>query len=273
MPDCPTVPRSANDGPSSPQADLNRRSALTLLGGMGALASLGALAPGASAGSAPAASGNPFASLLCYDADKGQFVLPKPAYGYADLEPHIDAQTMEIHHLRHHQAYVNGLNKAMAELAQARESGDMALIKHWSRELAFHGGGHLNHAIFWHTLAPPGEGPGKGGGGRPSGALGAAIDRDFGSFEKFAAQFSAAANAVEGAGWAWLVLDRFSGRLMVQQMEKQQDMLLTACVPLLGIDVWEHAYYLKYQNKRADYVKAWWNVVAWEKVGAMFDAA
>lgn len=200
---------------------------------------------------------------------KGEFVLPKLPYEYNALEPHIDAQTMEIHHSKHHQAYVNGLNKAAAELAKARESGDMALVKHWSRELAFHGGGHINHALFWNTMAPAE----KGGGGRPEGALAEAINRDFGSFEKFAAHFSAAANAVEGAGWAWLVFDRLSGRLMVQQMEKQQNLLLTGAAPLLGCDVWEHAYYLKHQNKRADYVKAWWNVVAWAKVGELFEVA
>jgi Fe-Mn family superoxide dismutase len=247
---------------------MDRRSSLGALGALG----LAAVTPGVFGADEKAAKpgvpggGNLFASLMGFDGAKGEFVLPKLGYDYKALEPHIDAQTMEIHHTKHHQAYVTGLNKAMGELAKARESGDFALVKHWSRELAFHGGGHINHSLFWHTMAPTGA----GGGGKPEGSLADAINRDFGSFEKFTGQFSAAANAVEGAGWAWLVLDRLSGRLVVQQMEKQQNMLLTGGVPLLGVDVWEHAYYLKYQNKRADYVKAWWNVVAWGKVGEMF---
>ncbi|MFM9958012.1 MAG: superoxide dismutase [Phycisphaerales bacterium] len=260
------------------ETPLDRRATLAALGGLGALSVLG-LATGAAARHegehAPKpVNPNPYAALLGYDPDKAEFTLARLPYDHNALEPHIDAQTMEIHHSKHHQAYVNGLNKAVAELAKARDAADFALIKHWSRELAFHGGGHINHAIFWHTMAPPAKDPGQGsgGGGKPTRHLAKAIDRDFGSYEKFVAHFSAAANAVEGAGWAWLVLDRLSNRLMVQQMEKQQDMLLTGGVPLLGVDVWEHAYYLKYQNKRADYIKAWWNVVAWEKVAAMFEA-
>lgn len=261
----------SNQSESTPKPESNtmdRRATLGVLGTLG-LAAMTPAVVGAGEAQGGAAKGtNILASLMGYDAGKGEFVLPKLAYEYKALEPHIDAQTMEIHHTKHHQAYVTGLNKAMAELAKARDAGDFGLIKHWSRELAFHGGGHINHTLFWHTMAPPA--PGKGGGGKPEGALAEAINRDFGSFEKFTAQFSAAANAVEGAGWAWLVLDRLSGRLMVQQMEKQQNMLLTGGVPLLGLDVWEHAYYLKHQNKRADYVKAWWNVVAWGRVGEMF---
>ena len=131
--------------------------------------------------------------------------------GVRALEPHLDAATMELHHTKHHQAYVNGLNTALAELGKIRAgAGDAALIKHWSRELAFHGGGHVNHALFWLTMAPPGQ----GGGGEPTGALGEAIARDFGSFAAFADQFQKAAIAVEGAGWGWLVYDQISGRLL-----------------------------------------------------------
>ena len=249
--------------PSAGNPSIDRRTAVATFGGLG----LAAIAsPAFGADDKPAAT---TLDLLGFDKAKGEFVLPKLPYDYKALEPHLDAQTIEIHHSKHHQAYVTGLNKAAAELAKARDSGDLALVKHWSRELAFHGGGHINHALFWITMAPAGQ----GGGGKPEGPLADAINRDFGSFDKFAAHFSAAAAAVEGSGWAWLVFDRLSGRLMVQQMEKQQNMLLTGAAPLLGIDVWEHAYYLKFQNKRADYIKAWWNVVNWPKVAALFVAA
>jgi Fe-Mn family superoxide dismutase len=177
---------------------------------------------------------------------------------------------MEIHHSKHHQAYVTGLNKALAELAKARAASDFALVKHWSREVGFHGGGHVNHCLFWHTMSAPLDNSGQGG-GEPTGALASALARDFGSVEAFRKHFEAAAIAVEASGWAWLVLDTVSGRLLVQQMEKQQNLLVTGAVPLLGVDVWEHAYYLRYQNKRADYVKAWWNVVNWPAVAALFE--
>lgn len=250
---------------------IDRRDALALLGGAGiaALASGAALAQGDKpAATKPAEGGmGEFSRAMGWNAAAGAYELPKLPYAPNALEPHIDAQTMEIHHGRHHQAYVNGLNKALGELKKARESGDYSLVKHWSRELAFHGGGHINHCLFWMTMAPAGQ----GGGGEPAGKLAAAIGRDFGSLAGFRAQFEAAAVQVEASGWAWLVYDHIAGRLMVQQMERQQDLLVTAVTPLLGVDVWEHAYYLKYQNKRADYVKAWWNVVNWGAVGAMFD--
>ncbi|MDX2118204.1 MAG: superoxide dismutase [Planctomycetota bacterium] len=215
--------------------------------------------------------------FLGFDAVKGEYTLPPLPYDKKALEPFIDAQTMEIHHGKHHDAYVKGLNKALAELKKIRESsGDAALIKHWSRELSFHGSGHINHTLFWNMMAPPGNGPGQNanrGGGVPTGTLMDAINRDFGGFEAFAAQFKAAANAVEGAGWAWLVLEPFARRLMVIQGEKQQNLMLTGVHPLLGIDVWEHAYYLKYQNKRSEYVGAFMNVINWPFVQRLFDAA
>jgi Fe-Mn family superoxide dismutase len=223
--------------------------------------------------SAPAAARPPTAPDLAarfgWNAATGEYTLPPLPYPADALEPHLDTATMEIHHGKHHAAYVAGLNKAMAELRKSREAGDFALVKHWSRELAFHGGGHINHCLFWMTMAPAGA----GGGGEPTGALAEAIARDFGSFDGFTRQFHAAAVAVEGAGWAWLVHDHISRRLMVQQMEKQQDMLLTAATPLLGCDVWEHAYYLRYQNRRAEYVKAWFNVINWPAVAALHEHA
>ncbi|MBL8745324.1 MAG: superoxide dismutase [Phycisphaerae bacterium] len=205
-------------------------------------------------------------SVFGWDAAKGEYTLPKLPYPHDALEPHLDKATMEIHHSKHHQAYVSGLNKALAELKKARDAADFTLVKHWSREIAFHGGGHVNHCLFWATMAPPGPGVG----GEPTGDLAAAITRDFGSFDAFSKHFQAAAAAVEGSGWAWLVHDHVARRLMIQQMEKQQNLLVTMVTPLLGCDVWEHAYYLRYQNKRADYVKAWMNVINWPVVEKMY---
>ncbi len=235
-----------------------------------AVLSIGALSAAAVTPLAAAAPGASNVDLPGYDTASGQFVLPPLPYDKAALEPYIDAQTMEIHHGRHHKAYVDGLNKALGELAKIREQqGDAALIKHWSREVSFHGSGHVNHTLFWSMMAPPD----KGGGGEPTGDLAKAIERDFGSFAKFVAHFKAAANQVEGGGWAWLVREKVSGRLHIIQQEKQQDMMVTGASVLLGVDVWEHAYYLKYQNKRADYVTAFMNVVNWPFVQSLFAAA
>lgn len=188
--------------------------------------------------------------------------LPPLPYAYNALEPHIDAQTMQLHHDKHHAAYVAGLNKAEEELAKARATGDFALIQHWSKQAAFHGGGHYLHSMFWTVMAPAG----KGGGGEPTGALKDLIVQSFGSFDAFKKQLSAAAAAVEGSGWG-LVHYRSSDRsLIILQAENQHKLTSWGSTPVLGIDVWEHAYYLKYQNKRADYIAAWWNVVNWEEV-------
>jgi Fe-Mn family superoxide dismutase len=240
---------------------MSRRSAI------GAAAALGAGAvftgkAGASASSAVAAPG--------WNPAKGEYELPPLPYAYDALEPFIDEQTMRIHHGTHHQGYVNGLNRALGKLRDIREgSGDIALIKHWSREVSFHGSGHVNHAMFWAGMAPADN----GGGGYPDGALAARINRDFGTFEQFVAHFKAASRSVEGSGWGWLVHDPVSGRLLVIQGEKQQDMMMTGVVPLLGVDVWEHAYYLKYQSRRGDYLDAFMNVVNWAEIGRRYDAA
>lgn len=205
-----------------------------------------------------------------WDDAKGEYTLPALPYGKDALEPHIDAETMEIHHTKHHAAYVTGLNKALAELKRIRENqGDVALIKHWSRELAFHMGGHVNHSLFWKLMAPAG----KGGGGEASGELAKAITRDFGSWEKFVGHFKAAATQVEGSGWAWLMLDPISKRLVILTMEKQQDLLVGGYRPIMGVDVWEHAYYVKYRNKRSDYVNAFMQVANWGMAGKLYDAA
>lgn len=194
----------------------------------------------------------------------GKHELPPLPYSFDALEPHIDAQTMQIHHDKHHQAYVNGLNKAEEELAKARATEDYALIQHWSKQAAFHGGGHWLHSMFWKVMGAPG----KQGGGEPTGDLLAAINDGFGSFSAFKKQFSAAAAAVEGSGWALLHYRHDDGRLIVMQAENQHKLSSWGTTPILGLDVWEHAYYLKYQNKRPDYVAAWWNVVNWSAVAA-----
>jgi Fe-Mn family superoxide dismutase len=198
-----------------------------------------------------------------------KYELPPLPYAYNALEPHIDEQTMRLHHDKHHQGYVDGLNKAEQMLEQARESGDLALIKHWSREAAFNGSGHFLHSIFWSNMAPASS----GGGGEPTGGLASLIARDFGSFAAFKAQFSAAAKAVEGSGWALLVWDPRHDHLQVLQSEKHQNLTQWGVIPLLVLDVWEHAYYLKYQNNRGAYVDAWWNVVNWADAAERLKAA
>jgi Fe-Mn family superoxide dismutase len=189
----------------------------------------------------------------------GEHTLPPLPYPYNALEPYIDEQTMRLHHDIHHKSYVDGLNKAEKELKKARDTNDYSLIKHWEREAAFHGAGHYLHTIFWNNMKPR-------GGGKPTGFLAREIERSFGSFEKFKAHFSHAAEKVEGSGWAILVWSPRAHRLEILQAEKHQNLTQQDVVPLLVLDVWEHAYYLKYQNRRKDYINAWWNVVNWSDV-------
>lgn len=196
-----------------------------------------------------------------------EHTLPKLKYKYEDLEPHIDAKTIQIHHDIHHQGYVDGLNKAEKALKDLRSTGDFALIKHWERELAFHGSGHILHSIYWENMSPK-------GGGQPSDAtLNEYIKKEFGSFDAFKNQMIAATNAVEGSGWGILGYHKEWDRLVVLQCEKHQDLTQWGIVPLIALDVWEHAYYLRYQNKRAEYTKAWFNVVNWKDVAARLKAA
>ncbi|CCO09067.1 superoxide dismutase [Desulforamulus hydrothermalis] len=185
--------------------------------------------------------------------------LPPLPYDYNALEPYYDEQTVRLHHDAHHKAYVDGLNNAEAKLAEAREKGDYALIKHWERELAFHGSGHILHTMFWENMSPNGGGP-------AGGLVAAEIDKSFGSFEAFKKQMSAAAVAVEGSGWALLCYNPVFKKLEILTAEKHQNLTQWGVIPLLALDVWEHAYYLKYQNKRAAFVEAWWNLVNWEDV-------
>jgi len=252
----------------------SRREAFGVIGGVGLAAGIaGTLGQAACASSGVGAglaglSGVVTADELGFDAEKGEYVLPALPYAADALEPHIDAQTMTIHHGRHHAAYVNGLNNAVRKLAEIRDGvGDARLISFWQRQLSFHGGGHVNHTLFWKTMAPAD----RGGGGEPGGELGRVISASFGSYGKFAMQFGAAAGAVEGSGWAWLCVEPMSGRLIVSQMQSQQDLLFPGVVPIMGVDVWEHAYYLKYQNRRADYVRAFMNVIHWGEVARRFE--
>lgn len=175
-------------------------------------------------------------------------VLPPLPYPVDALEPFYDAKTVEIHHGKHHLAYVNGYNTALDRLHSAREAGDFSLVKHWSRELAFHGGGHILHSLFWTNLKP-------GGGGEPHGVLADAIGEQFGSFTTFDKQLRAATNAVEGSGWG-AVAKGPGGELAIVQIEKHQNQLLPGWQPILVIDVWEHAYYIKYHNRRTEFVDA-----------------
>jgi len=188
-----------------------------------------------------------------------EYILPPLPYDYAALEPHIDEATMKLHHDKHHLAYVNGLNAALGKLKAARESGDFAAVKHLSRECAFHGSGHALHVVFWNNMSPD-------GGGEPSGKLADAIKDSFGSFGGFMGQFKAASTAVEGGGWGILAHEPLADRLLVMTAEKHQDLTIWGMKPLLVLDVWEHAYYLKYQNNRGAYVEAFTNVINWADV-------
>lgn len=185
--------------------------------------------------------------------------LPPLPYEYNALEPHIDEQTMRLHHDKHHLAYVNGLNNAETKLKEAREKGDYALVKHWEREAAFHGAGHYLHCVFWENMSPK-------GGGEPSGELADAIASQFGSFANFIAHFKAAGAAVEGSGWVLLTKNSVTKQLDILTAEKHQDLSQWVNVPLLVCDVWEHAYYLKYQNNRAGYLEAFTKVINWQDV-------
>lgn len=196
----------------------------------------------------------------------GRHQLPPLPYAYNALEPYIDEETMRLHHDKHHKSYVDGLNKAELEMQKARQTGNFDLIKHWEREAAFNGAGHYLHTIFWSVMSP-------NGGGKPQGSLLTAINQSFGSFDKFKQHFSEAANKVEGGGWAILVWSPRSGRLEILQAEKHQNLSQWDVIPLLVLDVWEHAYYLKYKNDRKKYIDNWWNVVNWPEVSKRFNEA
>ncbi|MGQ9898609.1 MAG: superoxide dismutase [Acidobacteriota bacterium] len=197
---------------------------------------------------------------------EGQFVLPPLPYDYKALDPVIDETTVRLHHDVHHKAYVDGANKALKQLAAARTEGNFDLVKHWSRELAFHGSGHVLHTLYWTSLSPTAA-------REPKGDLSRAISRDFGDFAKLKSHLTKATVAVEASGWGVLAYNVLDRRLMVLQVEKHQDLTVWGAVPLLVIDVWEHAYYLKYQSRRAEYVAAVWEALDWTAAGLRFEAA
>ena len=196
----------------------------------------------------------------------GNYTLPELDYDYAALEPNISATIMELHHSKHHKAYVDGANTALEKLAEARDKGDFANINKLQKDLAFHLGGHTNHSIFWKNLTPGSE-------ERPTGELAAAIDEYFGSFDAFKAHFTAAAMGLQGSGWAFLAWDAIGKNLIIEQLYDQQGNIAAATVPLLMLDMWEHAFYLDYKNVKGDYVTAFWNIINWADVAARFDAA
>ncbi len=197
------------------------------------------------------------------------YVLPGLPYAYDALEPHIDAKTMEIHHTKHHQAYINNALAALegqdslAALPVEQLLRKIDTVPQDKRQaLINNAGGHANHSLFWQVMAP-------NAGGAPGGELATAIDAAFGGFDAFKEQFGKAAMTRFGSGWAWLVLDG-AGQMTITSSANQDSPLLSGQLPLLGLDVWEHAYYLNYQNRRADYITAWWNVVNWEQVAAYY---
>lgn len=200
------------------------------------------------------------------------YELPALPYPKEALEPHIDAQTMEIHHGKHHATYVTNLNKAIAGKADLEKKSIEELISNMNAipedirgVVRNNGGGHANHSLFWRIMGPK-------AGGAPSGKLAEEINATFGSFDAFKEKLEAAGTGRFGSGWAWLIVNK-GGKLEITSTPNQDNPLMDGNKPILGVDVWEHAYYLKYQNKRADYLKAWWNVVNWAEVGKIYEAA
>ena len=200
-----------------------------------------------------------------------EYTLPPLPYDYGALEPHIDAKTMEIHHTKHHQAYVTNLNNALKDHPDHQGKTIEELIANLNAlpesirtAVRNNGGGHANHSMFWQIMKP-------GGGGEPTGALAKAIADELGGFAAFKEAFNKAGITRFGSGWAWLVLGK-DGKLSVTSMPNQDNPIMEGLTPVMGLDVWEHAYYLKYQNRRPDYVSAWWNTVNWEEIGRRYEA-
>ena len=203
-----------------------------------------------------------------------QYELPKMPYAYDALEPHIDARTMEIHHTKHHQTYTTKLNDALGKCSSDIQNKDIVDIlsdlnkvpQELRGAINFNGGGYDNHKLFWNNMKP-------NGGGEPGGAVADAINASFGNFADFKEKFSSTTAVIQGSGWGWLVLNPSSSKVEYVAMSNQDSPRTKGLVPLLGLDVWEHAYYLNYQNKRPDYISAWWNVVNWEEVDNRFSKA
>ena len=195
-----------------------------------------------------------------------KYVLPDLSYDYGALEPNISGRIMELHHDKHHLAYVNGANTAIDALAEARERNDLTMVNKFQKDLAFNLAGHVNHTVFWRNMSPD-------GGDKPTGELAAAIDNFFGSFDAFRAHFTASALGIQGSGWSILVWDILGQKLLIEQLYDHQGNLSVGSIPLLMLDMWEHAFYLDYQNVKPEYVKAFWNIVNWADVQARFAEA
>jgi Fe-Mn family superoxide dismutase len=196
----------------------------------------------------------------------GQYVLPDLDYDYGDLEPAIIGEINELHHGKHHAAYVKGANDTLEQIEEARDKENFGGIVGLETTLAFHLAGHALHQVWWKNLSPD-------GGDKPVGELAAAIDENFGSFDRFRAQLNAAASSIQGSGWGILAWEPIGRKLITQQLKDHHANLSIATTPLLAFDIWEHAYYLQYRNLKADYISALWNVVNWDDVSARFEAA
>jgi superoxide dismutase, Fe-Mn family len=194
------------------------------------------------------------------------YTLPELSYDYAALEPAISGQIMQLHHDKHHKTYVDGANTALEGLAAAREKNEFPTINQLQKNLAFNLAGHVNHTVFWENLSPD-------GGDNPVGELAQAVEEFFGGADQLRAQFSAAALGIQGSGWAILAWDALGQRLIIEQLYDHQGNLAASTVPLLMLDMWEHAFYLDYKNVKADYVKAYWNIVNWADVAERFEKA
>jgi Fe-Mn family superoxide dismutase len=195
-----------------------------------------------------------------------KYTLPDLTYDYGSLEPNISGKIMELHHDKHHLAYVNGANTALDLLAEARDKNDLTWVNKLQKDLAFNLAGHVNHTVFWRNLSPE-------GGDKPVGELASAIDEFFGSYDGFRAHFTASALGIQGSGWSILAWDVLGEKLIIEQLYDHQGNLAPASIPLLMLDMWEHAFYLDYQNVKGEYVKAFWNIVSWPDVTARFEAA
>ena len=191
------------------------------------------------------------------------YSLPDLPYDYGALEPSISGQIMELHHSKHHQAYVAGTNTALEQLAEARSANALGTVNMLSKNLAFNLAGHVNHSVFWTNMSPD-------GGDKPTGELASAIDEFFGSFDAFRAHFAAVALGIQGSGWTILAWESIGQKLVIEQLYDHQGNMAVGTVPLLLLDMWEHAFYLQYRNVKADYVNAWWNVVNWADAQARF---
>lgn len=198
-----------------------------------------------------------------------KFQLPQLPYELNALEPVISAQIMDLHYNKHHQGYVTNLNKALEQYAEAEQKNDLPTLISLQSAIKFNGGGHINHSIFWTNLAPQN----KGGGGQPTGDLLKAIEKDFGSFQNFIELMSSKTTAIQGSGWGWLGFNKTRKALEVVTCDNQDPLITKGLTPLLGIDVWEHAYYLQYKNVRADYIKAIWSIINWKNVAERYTTA